>query len=584
MSGRFEWPSTPHPRSEHLRDHPAISKQIAKQGASSGGPLLLLLFALLGAEACRRAEVYLGNEDAGPDAGGKSAEDVGQAEPGAARVEESAFPRLMIAGTEAVVWVRVTNLGPEPWLPTLPLELRSTGSALSATTSVPLMLEAAPQAEQRVEWRIRAPEQPGAYRHRWSLHGPTGHQLVELDLPVWVIGCGATMISKNVHGRPANFGVANLAPSLSGDGSRVTFLSGSTNLTEPLFEGRQAFRFDGAEGELRLTSTSSLGVPPNRGLSSAVTDLTGDFLVFSTPATNLAPLPEFSRTVEDQLYVRNLKTGVVHWLGVMAAEEGIADCRVAAWSADRAVLAFTASPPGGWPQAMIWEEGGALQVVSTPTVGRSNERSAAQDLSEDGNLVLFASNATNLVSGVRPGRHLYLVDRRTQEITLIDRDSLGGAGNGDVGGASMSGDGAFIAFESTASNLDPGWDQSGAQVFLWDRTTGRSEVISLDPSRSLQRPARNPRLSKDAAFVVFERDSDQEPAQIYVRNLITGSVRLVSRTASGQPGAGHSSQAAISPDGRVIGFVSYATNFAGPPSSEAQLFVAANPFLCPTEP
>lgn len=79
-------------------------------------------------------------------------------------------------------------------------------------------------------------------------------------------------------------------------------------------------------------------------------------------------------------------------------------------------------------------------------------------------------------------------------------------------------------------------------------------------------------------------ESDQEPTQLYVRDRVAGTERLLSRTIDGLPGSGHSSQAAISADGRIIAFVSSATNFVGPPTRQRQLFVSANPFFCPTKP
>src|SRR6478735_6433533 len=95
----------------------------------------------------------------------------------------------------------------------------------------------------------------------------------------------------------------------------------------------------------------------------------------------------------------------------------------------------------------------------------------------------------------------------------LERSSVstdGVDGNGPSTGASLSGDGRFVAFESTADNLVPG------------DTNGKADV--------------------------------------FVRDHQTHSTALVSVSASGGVADGASTQASISDDGRYVAFASTATN------------------------
>lgn len=80
-----------------------------------------------------------------------------------------------------------------------------------------------------------------------------------------------------------------------------------------------------------------------------------------------------------------------------------------------------------------------------------------------------------------------------------------------------------------------------------------------------------PRVSDDGRFVLFSSAASNlgfvpVGAQIYVKDTSTGSIELISRTASGTPGSGVNYPGDITPDGRYVVFHSQADDLAAPGS------------------
>jgi hypothetical protein len=72
-----------------------------------------------------------------------------------------------------------------------------------------------------------------------------------------------------------------------------------------------------------------------------------------------------------------------------------------------------------------------------------------------------------------------------QDTTRVSVDSSGGEGNDNstaFSAPAMSADGRFVVFDTGASNLVVG-DSNGCQdIFVHDRVTGTTEMVSVDSS------------------------------------------------------------------------------------------------------
>jgi hypothetical protein len=106
-------------------------------------------------------------------------------------------------------------------------------------------------------------------------------------------------------------------------------------------------------------------------------------------------------------------------------------------------------------------------------------------ISADGRFVSFTSSASNLVAGQTDGgsfSNIFLWDRINDTITLVSHKSGDPLTTEDGGpfNSVLSDDGSFLAFLSNGSNLVSGQSQSSRryQVFLWNRNTNQSVLIS----------------------------------------------------------------------------------------------------------
>ena len=111
--------------------------------------------------------------------------------------------------------------------------------------------------------------------------------------------------------------------------------------------------------------------------------------------------------------------------------------------------------------------GAGTSRISISSAGaEGNGRSSYPAISADGRFVVFESDASNLVGGDTNGvRDIFVRDRSTGKTTLVSRSSAGVQGNGGSLAAAISADGRFVVFESDASNL-VGGDTAGVRDII----------------------------------------------------------------------------------------------------------------------
>jgi Tol biopolymer transport system component len=157
----------------------------------------------------------------------------------------------------------------------------------------------------------------------------------------------------------------------------------------------------------------------------------------------------------------------------------------------------------------------------------------------------------------------------TAETSLVSVTVDGTPAAGTSGRPSISADGRFVAFASTAPDLVRG-DNNGVQdVFVRDRQTGVTTRVSVNSAGvEANGPSGNPSISADGRYVVFESRATnlitKNPGKfqnIYDHDLVTGKTQRVNYPDSGfyQPD-GDSSDPVISADGQHVAFDSLATN------------------------
>jgi Tol biopolymer transport system component len=167
--------------------------------------------------------------------------------------------------------------------------------------------------------------------------------------------------------------------------------------------------------------------------------------------------------------------------------------------------------------------------------------SLARSISDDGRYVVFDSLATNLVPGDVNGEFdVFLHDRATGTTQIVSVSSSGTYGDDRSEESTISADGSCIAFSSRAANLVPGDSNQTWDIFLHVLATGTTEAVSVDPTGKLE-GGRSPALSNDGRFVTFNSGGNFVPgdwwngmADLYLRDRSTGVTELVDVDAAGK--------------------------------------------------
>lgn len=208
------------------------------------------------------------------------------------------------------------------------------------------------------------------------------------------------------------------------------------------------------------------------------------------------------------------------------------------------------------------------------------------DITPDARFIVWSSDATSLVQPATVGRHIFLRDRDADgngvldepglvTVELISVSSEGVPGNGPSSMPVVSGDGRFVAFQSEATNL-AGDDSNGVtDIFLHDRDSRKTTLISRGIGEQSGAGLSNvPNISRDGAYVIFQSNAPDlvagdtnETTDVFRYSIASGATQTVSVTAEGTPFAGGSvlgSEAVVGPclsgDGRHIVFQSTASN------------------------
>ena len=160
--------------------------------------------------------------------------------------------------------------------------------------------------------------------------------------------------------------------------------------------------------------------------------------------------------------------------------------------------------------------------VSVDSSGRqANGNSYGRDMTPDGRFVVFQSDATNLVPGDSNGvRDVFVHDRHTGQTTRVSIGTNGAQGNGPSSGGKISADGRFVAYSSLATSLVAGEANAFQDVFVHDRQTGETTLISLGHDGTPSNGDSGwPDISADGRYVVFESGANNlDPDDTDTRN------------------------------------------------------------------
>lgn len=329
------------------------------------------------------------------------------------------------------------------------------------------------------------------------------------------------------------------APSISGDGRFVAFMSFGTNLVQR-DSNLQADIFvrDRLKEKTVRVSVASDGsealpggdIPPIGLSHSPSISSNGRLVSFTSAAINLSE--DDSNGAANDVFVHDLRTGKTELISNLAPTDGpgvlpqeltsftATQAECSSLSGNGRFVAYSVEPDGATlnsdrVHAYVYDRRkGKTELLSVATDGEPSRfhtwagwilsRSTwtcgpyLTPLSADGRYVAFASEAHDIVpNDTNDGLDVFVRDRKTDRTERISTISSGGEANGDSIPTSMTPDGRYVVFTSDSWNLDPtepegrpeglcticpgrGFEFAGhMDVFVHDRVLGITDLVSI---------------------------------------------------------------------------------------------------------
>jgi len=254
------------------------------------------------------------------------------------------------------------------------------------------------------------------------------------------------------------------------------------------------------------------------------------------------------------------------------------------------VFAYTIVDPQGAPATAnlhvgvgVFPPGAPAESFGTLASSLSTGRTdLAPAMSSDGRYVAFTSQFALVSDDTNGFQDVYLFDRRTRALTRVSVSSTGAQGNSTSRRPQLSGDGRYVVFESTASNLVSDDTNGALDVFRHDCVTGETVRVSVATGGAQGTGGSfTPTVSSDGNLIAFTSfafdlvpDDANGVSDVFVRDVAAGTTTRVSLSITGHDADLAASEPAISGDGRFVAFSSAATNLVvGDTNNVSDVFV-----------
>ena len=350
----------------------------------------------------------------------------------------------------------------------------------------------------------------------WATNLVAGDRNGTSDILVHDRGTGTTeRVSVSSSGSQGNGGCYK--PAISADGQVVAFSSKSTNLvsgdTNNVYD---VFVHERASGVTLRVSVDSFGGQGNdaSGILAVSISEDGQIVEFESLASNLV---SGDTNGNHDVFVHDRATGVTERVSVdSSGAQGNGDSYHSSITGDGRYVAFSSAAGnlvsgdtnGSYDVFVHDRVTGITERVSVDSTGAEGNQHSGEfrvTISDDGQLVAFDSEASNLVPGDANGYlDIFVHDRGTGVTQRVSVDSTGAEGNGNNYDSAISAGGRFVAFQSLATNLVSGDTNATYDMFVHDLSTGDTERVSVDSNGAqADRDSWYPSISKDGSIVGF---------------------------------------------------------------------------------
>jgi len=247
---------------------------------------------------------------------------------------------------------------------------------------------------------------------------------------------------------------AQVAPAISGNDRYVAFVTGLALVSDDTNAVQDVYVYDRGTRMVTRASVTSTGGQGNSASLRPRLSASGRYVVFESFATNL----------------------------VAGDTNGVSDV----FRHDRVT-------------------GETVRVSVATGGGQASGGSIDAQISDDGNVVAFTSSAFDLVANDANGaQDIFVRDLVAGTTDRISVSVINSDGDQDSTEPALSGDGRYVAFSSLATNLVTGDTNNLADIFVRDRVAGATTRVSVS-STGVQADRRSfgASVSRDGRFVSF---------------------------------------------------------------------------------
>ncbi len=442
------------------------------------------------------------------------------------------------------------------------------------------------------EWFLGSTDSGGDPPSRYSVtYEPNGATSGAVPVDGTVYAAGATVAVLGNTGALLRGGYSFVGWNTEANGAGTAYTTGATftmpGLNVTLFAAWEA----PFGSSIVRVSVADNGVEGNGDSTRSALSADGRYVAFQSSASNLVSGDTVGQI---DIFVYDRQTETVERVSVdNSGAEGNGQSATPSISADGRYVAFRSLATNlvsGDTNATVDVFVHDLQTNTTERVSvddggtEGNGQSDDPSISGDGRYVAFHSAATNLVSGDTNALFdVFVYDLQTN---TIERVSVDGSGGESAGGGSLqpsiSGDGRYVAFQSSATNLVPGDTNGRTDIFVFDRDTDTIERVSVDAGGAEgDRNSVEPSISSDGRYVTFASEAanlvtgdSNSRGDIFVYDRVTDTIERVSLASNGAEANDGSERPSISSDGRYVAFESSASNLvAGDTNGLIDVFV-----------
>ncbi|MFA5973546.1 MAG: hypothetical protein WC780_14435 [Lentimicrobiaceae bacterium] len=321
------------------------------------------------------------------------------------------------------------------------------------------------------------------------------------------------LISASASGEEGN--ADSYYPAISGDGKTVAFESYSSNLVDGDKNGlRDVFVWHSATGKIQTISIGKNGIAADAESYEASVSGDGNLIAFTSAADNISDIEK--GISNNNVFIHDMSLGTTIMISIDPKVKKGGGGSKPSISYDGSRVAFYSNTEvlvpndnnGLW-DIFLWEKNTkTLKRISLTSDHKernqgneSANRVVAPAISGNGRYVAYATTATNMVPNDNNNfQDVFLYDSNTDSTLMVSNADDGKQGNSDspIGQGekiAITFDGSWVAFSTNATNLGV----PAANVVMHNISTGQNKAVSSVVGSSVGRAT----LSQKGGYVVF---------------------------------------------------------------------------------